>query len=161
MNKRGKDFDKIKLTTLTESTFPAIHHEDEQWHEANFIWDWKRQGKIVAWCQKAPWLVLPPSIVIHFVLKRDWGMAIGPFFAFAIFADVRSLDLMFAASFGGVLCGIFKHIMRSPRPFWIVPEVVLKEGMISIKLKFVYNHDLLTKLIVDFDHILRLLLLSS
>jgi len=132
MNKKEEDFEEDfnpKLTTRTESTFSAIRHEDEQWHEANFIWNWKRQGKIVVWCQKAPWLFLPPSIVIHFVLKRDWGMAIGPFFAFAIFADVRSLDLMFAASFGGVLCGIFKHLMRSPRPFWIVPEVVLKEGV--------------------------------
>jgi hypothetical protein len=74
------------------------------------------------------WLVFVPATFFHFFLKRDWGMAIGPFFAFAIYGDLRSYDLFLSASLGGVICGTFKHIVRSPRPFWIVPEVFLKGG---------------------------------
>jgi len=122
-------FSILRKQGKTKSTALPVVHKEEGWHEASHIWNWQRQAKIIITCQKAHWIVLPPSIFIHFFLKRDWGMAVGPFFAFAIYGDVRSLDLFLAASLGGVICGVFKHLIRSPRPFWIVPEVFLKEGV--------------------------------
>lgn len=103
----------------------------KSWHEASNVWMWRTQARILVLAQKAPsWLVFPPSTFFHFFLKRDWGMAVGPFFAFAIYGDARSYDLFLSASSGGVICGTFKHIIRSPRPFWIVPDVFLKNGKI-------------------------------
>lgn len=50
-------------------------------------------------------------------------MAFGPIFAYMIYNDNRTFDLFLSSSIGGVLCGVFKHLFRTPRPFWIVPEV--------------------------------------
>ena len=128
-----------RYSILRNSTALPVAHKEEGWHEANNIWEWQRQARIIIMCQKAHWIVFPPSIFIHYLLKRDWGMALGPLFAFAIYGDVRSLDLFLAASLGGVICGVFKHLIRSPRPFWIIPDVFLKEGTIMI-LFYIYEY---------------------
>mmetsp|Transcript_38944 Transcript_38944/g.43872 ORF Transcript_38944/g.43872 Transcript_38944/m.43872 type:complete len:544 (-) Transcript_38944:199-1830(-) len=120
----------VKLQGYSEDTLlPKAH--DDTWHEAQNIYQWQAQAQMIVVAQQVPtWLAEVPAIFFHFLLKRDWGMAFGPFFAFAIFADgSRSLDLYLAGSVGGVLCGVFKHVFRSPRPFWIVPEVVLRHGV--------------------------------
>ena len=119
----------VKMQGRRSSMMQPKAHEN--WHEARNIYHWHKQAQTIVICQQVPaWMVEAPAIFFHFLLKRDWGMAFGPFFAFAIFPDAsRSLDLYLAGSIGGVLCGVFKHVFRSPRPFWIVPEVFLKHGV--------------------------------
>eukprot|EP00581_Thalassiosira_minuscula_P012370 CAMPEP_0183722800 /NCGR_PEP_ID=MMETSP0737-20130205/14650_1 /TAXON_ID=385413 /ORGANISM="Thalassiosira miniscula, Strain CCMP1093" /LENGTH=562 /DNA_ID=CAMNT_0025953037 /DNA_START=50 /DNA_END=1738 /DNA_ORIENTATION=- len=115
------------VLSLSSMAAPVRH---PTWHESHHLWRWKEQGEFIVWCQRAPdWIFFPPALFFHFFLKRDWGMAFGPFFAFVIYSDVRALDLFLAASSAGLFCGALKHIIRSPRPFWIVPGVCLKEGV--------------------------------
>lgn len=146
----------INKFSRSKSTALPVNHKEEGWNEASHIWNWQRQAKIIVTCQKAHWIVLPPSIFIHFFLKRDWGMAVGPFFAFAIYGDIRSLDLFLAASLGGVICGVFKHLIRSPRPFWIVPEVFLKEGVEEMSWGTPSAHSAIqgaiTAVLIYYDH---------
>lgn len=62
--------------------------------------------------------ILPDALTLTHLLFRA-----GPFFAFAIFFDIRALDLFLAASTGGVFCDVLKHTICSPRPFFILPKV--------------------------------------
>lgn len=102
---------------------------ERKWHESKNIWNWKFQAHIMMLCQKVHWVVSPPALFFHFFLKRDWSMAFGPLFAFCIYNDSRSLDLFLAISVGGLFCGLFKHLIRSPRPFWIVQHIFLRHGV--------------------------------
>ena len=141
-NNKNKE-QKMKMTLLTklkcveqqgqseDTLLPTAHDGNNNWHEAQHIYQWQAQAQMIVIIQQIPtWLAEVPSIFFHFLLKRDWIMALGPFFAFAIFAEGSwSLDLYLAGSMGEVLCGVCKHLFQSPRPFWIVPEVVLRHGV--------------------------------
>ena len=73
-------------------------------------------------------------------------MAFGPIFAYMIYNDNRTFDLFLSSSFGGVLCGVFKHLFRTPRPCWIVPEVVLFEIHVT---NFIIHHIMIYSVLIN------------
>lgn len=86
----------------------------------------ERQLRVAAMCQSMPPLFARPlSYLFHFLLSRDWGMAFAPLVAFGVFGDWRSHDFMLSVALSGLVCGVVKHILRTPRPSWVSTDVRL------------------------------------
>jgi len=107
-------------------TIPMKH---QGWDEMRNVWKWRFQADLICAAQRLPDWLFPPFVFLHYAFKRDWGIAFHPLSAFAIYGDYRAMDLFAAPALAGVICGLVKHIFRSPRPFWIVPDVFLKQGV--------------------------------
>lgn len=111
------------------STASTIRRASAERWQMYRLWNWRAQAAMVEACQRAPPVFFGPCLFIHYFFKRDWGIALAPTMAFGLGGGVLAQDLGLAAMGGGVLCGIVKHIVRAPRPFWVAKGVFLKQGV--------------------------------